>query len=281
MADSKVAVQPGAEAPATTRERLKQVILARFPVRAHLSLILAGCFASGLLATTLLHWAGVNSMLIRYPLALLVAYGAFLVGIRMWLYYAGYGRALESHTGNAARDRAGDGLDWFNGVGGSWGSSGSSGGGSSALGGGGGAGGGGASASFDAPTGTQSSLGLFSSVGGSSSSGGSGGDLDIDGGDGFMVLVALLALLATVFAAAIYLIYAAPTILADAAFAAMLSAGLIRSTKRIGDSGWMGSVVSDTWMAFAGVLVLTVIFAAVAAHYYPDAHTLREVWRKF
>jgi hypothetical protein len=82
-------------------------------------------------------------------------------------------------------------------------------------------------------------------------------------------------------AAAIYLIYAAPTILADAAFAAMLSAGLIRSVRRIGDSGWVASVVSDTWMAFAGVLILTVIFAAVARHYYPDAHTLREVWRRF
>ncbi len=281
MADFKVAVPPRAEATATTRERLKQVILARFPVRVHLSLILAGCFASGLLATTLLHRAGVDAMLIRYPLALLVAYGAFLLGIRMWLYYAGYGRALESRTGNAVRNRTGDGLDWFNGTAGSWGSSGSSGAESSALGGGGGSGGAGASASFDAPSGTQSSLGLLGSSGGSSSSSGSGVDLDIDGGDGFMVLVALLALLATVFAAAIYLIYAAPTILADAAFAAMLSAGLIRSVKRIGDSGWVGSVVSDTWVAFAGILVLTVIFAAVARHYYPDAHTLREVWSRF
>ena len=281
MADTNVESPPRGDAPATTRERIKQVILVRFPVRVHLSLILAGCFASGLLATTLLHWAGVDAMLIRYPLALLVAYGAFLLGIRMWLYYAGYGRPLESRTGNSVRNRAGDGLDWFNGIGGSWGSPGSSGGGSSALDGGGASGGGGASASFDAPAGTQSTLGLFGSGGGSSSSSGGGVDLDIDGGDGFMVLVALLALLATVFAAAIYLIYAAPTILADAAFAAMLSAGLVRSVRRIGDSGWVGSVVSDTWVAFAGVLVLTVIFALVARHYYPDAHTLREVWRSF
>lgn len=281
MADSKVEVPPRAENPATARERLKRAILARFPVRAHLSLILAGCFASGLLATTLMHKAGVDAMLIRYPLALLVAYGAFLLGIRMWLYYAGYGRALAGGTGSAVRNRGGNGLDWFNGTGGWFGSPGSIGGGASALGGGGQSGGAGASASFDAPAESTSSLGLMSSGSGSSSSGGSGVDLDVDGGDGFMVVVALLALLASLFAAAIYVIYAAPTILADAAFAAMLSAGLVRSVRRIGDSGWVGSVIADTWVAFAGVLVLTIIFAAVARHYYPDAHTLREVWRRF
>jgi hypothetical protein len=41
----------------------------------------------------------------------------------------------------------------------------------------------------------------------------------------------------------------------------------------------VGSVLRDTWIPFVAVLALTLVFAAVAHHYHPDAHTLREIIR--
>src|SRR5262249_6820009 len=139
-------------------------------------------------------------------------------------------------------------------------------------------GGGGASADFADVGSTPSQgsapvAGWFSSSGGKSSGGGGGFDLGDDG----WVLIALIALVSAVLGAGAYLVYMAPTILGDAAFAALLSAGLARRAGRIASEGWMGSVVRDTWIPFAIVLVLSVIFAATAHHYHPEAKTLRQL----
>ena len=147
-------------------------------------------------------------------------------------------------------------------------------------GGGGGSGGGGASASFDTDAlapGEGSGTPSFSlSSKGGSSSGGWG----IDFGDDGWVLILLIALLAAVFGAVAWILYAAPTILADAAFAGMLSAGLVRSTRHIASGGWVASVVGHTWFAFAVVVVLAIAFAVVAQNHFPEAHTLVDVVRR-
>ncbi len=64
-----------------------------------------------------------------------------------------------------------------------------------------------------------------------------------------------------------------------AAFAGMLSAGLVRSTKHIASGGWVASVVGHTWIAFAIVLVCAVAFAVVAQRHVPEARTLLDVLR--
>ncbi len=113
--------------------------------------------------------------------------------------------------------------------------------------------------------------------GSGSRSGSGGGGIDLDLGDSGWVLVALLALLAAIFGAFAWILYAAPAILGDAAFAALLSAGLVRSTRHIAAGGWIASVVSHTWLAFLAVFALALVFALVAQHRFPDARTILDV----
>ena len=151
-------------------------------------------------------------------------------------------------------------------------------------GGGGGSGGGGATANFTgSPLSSDAapdSPGFALASGSSSSSHGGGGGFGIDFGDDGWVLLALIALVAAIFGGVVFLIYAAPTILADAAFAGLLSAGLVRSTRHITGGGWISSVVGHTWFAFAVVFVLALLFAVVAQHRFPDAHSLVDVLRR-
>jgi len=247
-------------------QALRMSIASRFAVRLHCALILLACFGVGLFVTHLLLAAGVDTMWLRYALALFAAYLTFLLGVRIWLWYAGYDRSIlpsrrASLLGNTD-------VPSFGGGGGS-GSAGIPG----FRGGGGGSGGGGASLDFDGATTSASRTagGFFSG----SHGGGSSGGLDL--GDDGWVLLALIAVLLAVSGAVVWLIYAAPTILADAAFAAMLSAGLVKSTRHIASGGWVASVVGHTWIAFAFVFVLALAFAIVAQHKYPEARTLADV----
>src|SRR5262249_34930482 len=111
----------------------------------------------------------------------------------------------------------------------------------------------------------------------SSSSHGSGGGGGFDLGDDGWVLLLLIAVVLAVSGSVVWLIYAAPTILADAACAALLSAGLVKSTKHIASGGWVASVVGHTWFAFTVVFVLALAFAIVAQNHFPEAHTLMDV----
>jgi hypothetical protein len=277
------AAAPGPVEDAAAPEQFKQKLTARFAVRLHVALILSACFAVGLAVTKLLLMAGVSTMWIRYAVALFVAYLAFLLGVRIWLAYAGFDRRILPSRRSGVQ--GGVDLPTFGGGGGGGGS------GSSVelpgfRGGGGGSGGGGASARFgggalsaDSSSSSQA-LALSSSQGGGASggrSGGGGGGFDL--GDDGWVLLLLIALVAAVAGAVVWIIYAAPTILADAAFAGMLSAGLVRSTRHITSGGWIASVVGHTWFAFAAVFVLAVAFALVAQNHYPEARTLADVVR--
>lgn len=261
-------------APASFRRQ----VAARFALRLHVILILSACFAVGLAVTKLLLMAGVSTLWLRYAVALVMAYLAFLLGVRLWLAYTGYtGRILPARRGS--RLLGDTGLPDFGGGGGS--------GGGVELpgfrGGGGGSGGGGASTSFGggSPTPTAQALAISSSSppanASSGSHGSSGGGIDL--GDDGWVLILLVGLVLAVVGGIAWIVYAAPTILADAAFAGMLSAGLVRSTKHIASGGWVASVVGHTWIAFAIVFVLAIAFAVVAQNRFPEARTLLDVVR--
>lgn len=263
----------GDGAPASFRRQ----VAARYAVRLHVVLILSACFAVGLAVTKLLLMAGVAALWLRYAAALVMAYLAFLLGVRLWLAYAGYSRrVLPSRRTSLADDV---GLPDFVGGGGS--GPGRAGDLPVFRGGGGGSGGGGASASFgggspsSAPA-AQAMAVSSSSSSGARSGGSAGGGFDI--GDGW-VLVLLVGLVLAVAGSLVWIVYAAPTILADAAFAGLLSAGLVRSTRHIAAGGWVASVVGHTWLAFAVVFVLAMAFAVVAQRHFPEARTLLDVVR--
>jgi hypothetical protein len=256
---------------------LEKKLVSEHAVRLHLGCILVACFGAGLVVTKLMLLAGVHAMWIRYALANVAGYATFLLGIRLWLAWMGYGPKPALSFGNS-----GGGSSGSSSSGGSWSWGGGKGGGSGFGGGGGGSGGGGASASFAESSGSGvRGVGFIpvSTHAGASSGGKSGGGFSLDGdGDG-IVLVLLIALVAAVFGAAAYVIYAAPTILSDAAFAALLSGGLVRSARRMSSDGWVGSVIHDTRWPFLIVFATALAFALAAQHYYPDAQTIRDVIR--
>lgn len=71
------------------RDKLRYSLSARFFLRFHVSLILAFSIACGWAADWLLLKAGLSTMAIRYVLAILVAYGAFLLAVYLWIEYTG------------------------------------------------------------------------------------------------------------------------------------------------------------------------------------------------
>ncbi|MEP7084578.1 MAG: hypothetical protein ABI854_07540 [Betaproteobacteria bacterium] len=262
-------------------------LLAGFYLRFHIALILLWSFSAGLLASKAMLWVGINSMLLRYPAALLVSYGAFFLGVRIWLAYVGVAPLAVGRRTSSLVDGAGDGTGF--GLP-SWRGSGSA---SSLRGGGGDFGGGGASASFAADSGSLSSAASNTGIAparaaawfaSSGNGGGKGGGLDFDLGDGdgwlvVLLLIIVATLLSSVFGVVIYLVYSAPAVLADVAFQAMLAGGLIKSAQRWRDACWERSLLRSTWIPFAIVFALAVATAALAVRLFPAAHTLPEVIR--
>jgi hypothetical protein len=274
------------------RAVIAKALHSRFALRFHTSILMLWMFCAGLLTTKGLFALGMQSMFWRYTLAIVVAYGAFLLGVRIWLAYVGAGGGT-GHSRRAATRDTGSSLDFPDVL--TSGRS-SSGGAPSVFGGGGGtSGGGGASASFDggvapssnllaidaagvsAPTGSDG--GIFSGVGGKV------GDVvgDIGGGDdGCLIAFAIMivvGLIALAIGGAFFVISMGPEILIDAAFNAMLAGGLVKAGEKVSDPDWVGSVIKATWIPLIIVLVMAWVFAGMAAVLTPKAHTFGEVWQ--
>ena len=107
----------------------------------------------------------------------------------------------------------------------------------------------------------------------------SGGGFDLggicDGDDlGLVILVALLVF--AIAAAAVYVIWAAPAILSEAAFQGVMAAALARRAKKISHGTWEGSVFRATVVPFAIVLAFAVALGVYAQKRCPSALRLRE-----
>ena len=255
-----------------TREGVKGALLKRFYVRFHITLILGSAALAAMLANWALHQIGVTSMLARYPAAIICSYLVFLFSIWLWLHYVGIRRFGDS--GSSAVD-AGDeigNLPTPSGGGGGL-SSGNLG----SIARGGTLDGGGASASWAEG---QSAAGLrMPAVVAVEDKAGLDVSAVADGADGDFVLVILaIALIAAIFVASGYIIWAGPEILAEAAFGALLAGGLAKRAKHEDATGWMFGVVKKTWWPFAIVLVIAVTFAGYCAATYPQATTFKEAF---
>jgi hypothetical protein len=260
----------------------------RYFIRAHMSAMLLLVLLSGTLASRLLLHAGVASMAVRYPLAVLLSYGVFFGLVRLWLAYVCRAAASRDRRGG----RSSDASDVFDDLGGSGsGSGGSGGGGGRLFGGGGGSGGGGSSGAWgDAdvagarpavpmPLQAQASTGsggnggsaISRFFGKSSGGGGGGGD-----GDGLLLLILFALLVAAILGAGAYMVIQAPVILSEAAFQAVLAGGLVKATRGSHDPGWAGSVFKATVIPFGIVLVLAGVFGYQAHKHCPAARTAHE-----
>ncbi|QOY91633.1 hypothetical protein [Paludibaculum fermentans] len=250
---------------ATLGQKFRQRVLRQYFVRFHMSLLLLATTSSGVLASKLLLMAGLTSVLVRYPLAVLLAYFVFVGLMRIWVAYVLLDVPSRKPTGSGL----GSGLDPGNIDFPFWGGSSSGGGpslgGGSAMSFGGGDSGGGGASDVWGVADTR--------VAPVSSGGGGGGhgfsfpslDLDIDLDDGIWILALLALLVLVLFGAGGYLIYAAPQILPDIALNALLASCLTGAAKKAEAKGWLRSVLGVTWIPLLLILVTT-IGLAVAVH---------------
>lgn len=249
----------------------------RYFLRIHMTLILVATFLSGMVATKLMQEAHLNKLWLRYAVAVLFAYGAFLLLIKCWLIYLGI-RArrqratltdLPSDFADAVCDLGNVGFDWSGDFGGGGGSSVSD----AFEGGGGSFGGGGASGSWGIDAEDVAKSVTVPSPGGGSGGGG-GFDLDLGGDDGVIILV--IALVVAIVVAGIWMIYAAPAILSEAAFEAMLASALLKKAKQAGEGNWVGSVIKSTILPFLVIAALSTAVGYYAQKSCPAATRLRE-----
>ena len=236
-------------------------------------MLVSATFGTGFAANFLLLRVPVHTAALRWPLAVLAGYAAFFGLVRLWLAYVGV-----KPLGGAARrvaDEASSAFDL---------PSGGTGGGGSPLGsvfrgGGGGSGGGGASASFgssSASAGGGKPGGWYGKVGG-----GGGSMLDGLGDSGCLPIILgiiVLALVVALVGGAIHLVWIAPELLTDAAFAAMLSAGAVPGLRRVDGPDWDGRVFRATLPILAIVVAIVVAAGIAFGHYFPGLRTLGEAW---
>lgn len=254
----------------TLGQKFKQRILRNYCVRFHMSMIVMAVVASGVLTSKLMLKGGVHQLWVRYPIAVLCAYGVFLGLVRLWIAWvtmrkatvgASVGRLVDSSSGFSLDM---DGFSLPRG----------SGGGSFSFG-GGDAGGGGASDGWGIG-GTD--LGAAGNSSGGSAGSGWLPDLDLDfGDDGWWLLLLLAVLVLVIFCAGGYLVWAAPDILGEAAWQALLGGMLVRARQHA-RSGWMSGVVRSTAIPFALVLVAATVLGWQANRHCPKAARLAEVF---
>ena len=231
--------------------------------RVHAMLIVSLSSAAAFLVSFVLHMSGVPSMALRYGVAALAGYGMFLLLIGGWIRWRS-SRLVGDAAGNVidAVDLADLPMPRLPRGGGSGGQ----------IFGGGRSGGGGAMAAFDGPV-------RSAPVAARGSSGGGGGfSLDFDADDLIWVIVVVAALFAGAIAIG-YVVYVAPTLLAEAAVNAAVAGRVYKGMKRHDGSHWTSHVLRHTI-----VPALVVFLSAVAAGYAmqriaPEAQSIGGVWQ--
>lgn len=218
--------------------------------RLQMTLIAALTGASGLLASFLLLHQGVESMALRYPLALALAYGMFLFLIWLWLRTNAedYAELPDLPHMNLPGDSGAELLR---------------------SGGGGDFGGGGASASFDAPASgaSDSASGLGDSVG------------SLADADEAAIPLLAVALALGLALASFYVIYIAPALLAEVLVDGALSYALSRHLRGEDPSHWLATAVRRTALPFLATAVFLAIMGAAMAAWTPGSHSIGDVVR--
>jgi len=217
-------------------------------------LIVSLTAAIGFIASFLMLHSGINRMWLRYPLAVLIAYLGFLFMLWFWV------RLRASELLDALDvPYSGDGshIPTFKGGGGHFG-------------------GGGHSGSFDSPTGID----LSSSVSGAHGSGTdsvvseAAGVLDLE--ELAIVIVAILALIGSVWAA-LSIISSAPTLFAELLLDGALATGLYKRLRKTEGDHWLATAMRRTVWRFVGVAALFALLGGVMQVAVPSAKSIGQV----
>lgn len=256
-------VNKGLSVAARERGRFSTWLQRRFSLRIHMSLILLATITAGVVATHVMVSVHLNRLWLRYAIAVLFAYGAFLLLVKVWLFYLGV-RAKRERA-RLSIDCPVDMLDAVCHLG-DFGDVAES----AIEEAGGRFGGGGSSGSWAEPP-SSSSLSVSAPSGGGGGGGG-GFDLDIDDG----VLLLAIAVVVAIVVACVYLIYAAPAILSEAAFEAALGAALLKKAKNAASGNWVGSIVKSTVLPFLVIAALSTTLGWYAQSKCPSATRLHD-----
>lgn len=248
------------------RERIikdvKRRLLSSSLPRLQMSLILSLTGLGGFLASFSLLHLGLSWMWLRYPLAILFAYSLFLLLLRLWLF-------LQQPRSN----NLGSSIDLPN-VDPSYSPSPNYGKGFSFSGEGGDAGGAGAGVSWGNSAASTSSSS-------SSSAGGGGsflGNLDLDLEEGWLLIIAVVAILGG-FLATLYVIYIAPALLAEILVDGVLVTGLYKQLKKVEQRHWLRTAVRKTLLPAILATILFTVAGYAMQKAVPEAQSIGEVWR--
>jgi len=243
-------------------ESLKRRLERKSYPRLHASIILLLTGLAGFLVSFALLRLGVSAMWLRYPLAIIVAYGVFLLLLRVWLSLCRPRDwdvleivettvdVVSSDSTEVSNPGVGGGDFGGGGAGGAWGES------------------------VSTVT-TKSTVSTFTPA---KSSGSSGFSFDLDLDDGWWILIVIVALLASVIAA-LYVVYIAPALLAEILLDGVLMAGLYKRVKSIEHKHWLRCALRRTAVP-AIVTVVSFTIAGYALHAVaPEAQSIGEVWQ--
>jgi uncharacterized membrane protein len=233
--------------------------------RVHCLLIVSLSSAAAFLLSVALLAARVDSMAVRYGLAALGGYATFLVVLHAWVQWK-WSRLVPDEDVDVGQLPGPGSLGWPSSQPLSTGSN---------LFSGGRSGGGGASMSVEGQE--TSSVSVAPHGGGAGGGKGGGFSLDLDGDDLFWLLVALAAAFAG-FLAIAYVIYVAPTLLAEAAINGAVAGRVYHGLQKRESHHWTTDIVRRTGVA-AAILVISVSAAGYALQRVaPEARSIGGAW---
>jgi hypothetical protein len=222
-----------------------------FP-RVQMSLIVGLTGGAGLLFSFIMLKLGVTSMALRYPLALLMAYGVFLLLLWLWLRTQAEDYVDIADVSGPVPSGSSDCAPAFEGSGGNFG-------------------GGGASGSFDGPASFSAMEPDSSPLSEAASAVGDADELAIP-----LIAVAFALGLAL---ASFYVVYLAPMLFAELLVDGALSYALYRSIRAAHSPHWLESAVRRTALPFVLTGVFVSITGAAMAAYAPGAHSIGQVMK--
>jgi hypothetical protein len=241
-------------------KRIQQALERFHSPRFQMALIVFLTGIIGFFSSVILLHADVEAMWIRYPLAIGLAYCAFLLFLWCWLRLRGknFDSSFDLPSNLSSGSSNSDCVPTLD----------------SLAPGGGNFGGGGASGSF----GDGSAMASDNVVGGGDvSSGLSDAAGGLDFGEFAVVLIVIVAITGGVWAA-LGIVTEAPSFLADVVLDAALAGGLYRRLRGVEGDHWLQTAVRRTVWRFA-IVALLFSFAGVAMHLYsPEARSIGHVF---
>jgi hypothetical protein len=237
--------------------------------RVHCMLIVTVSTAAAFLTSVAMLVLQVNSMAIRYGAAALAGYATFLLLLHAWVRWK-WSRFKANADGSDIVDVAANAIDVP-------GDLRLPRGGRIFSGGGGRSGGGGASGLWGSPAQTASSVKSGGGGGAPSASSGRGWSLDFDGDDLVWVIVALVAAFAGI-AAIGYVVWIAPTLLAEAIVNGAIAGKLYHGMRKHEDDFWTSRIFRRTILSGVVVAICAVVAGYAFNRIAPEARSIGGVW---